>query len=63
MVSLVTIALWKWFLNVEIQDSITELPLACNQAEETDKSCVISRHRPHDGVLILLGWALHPIVV
>jgi len=43
-------------------DSITESPFARNQAEETDQSLVVVRHRPHDRVLILVRWALYPII-
>ena len=42
--------------------SITESPFARNQAEETDQSLVVVRHRPHDRVLMLIRWALYPII-
>ena len=37
-------------------------PLARNQAEETDQSLLVVRHRPHDWVLILIRWALYAII-
>ena len=43
-------------------DSITESPFARNQAEEADDPFVVVLHRPHDRVLILVRWALYPVV-
>jgi hypothetical protein len=49
-------------IDLAIASVITESPLARNQAEETDQSLIVVRHRPHDRVLILIRRALYPII-
>jgi hypothetical protein len=53
-------------ITVPADESATSIycksPFARNQAEETDQSLVVVRHRPHDRVLVLIRRALYPIV-